>query len=363
MPVDSESQQKPQQDLRTIEALEAELETLASALPLAWLSVDRGLACVRRSARWAEMAGMARDSRGGLLRDAFPVAGPALAELAQSVLDSGAPILRHALPLPASGPGWQADCFPIQNRQAETIGAILTLQEVAGIVPAPLWGDFLGTLVHELRNFLSPILTSTQLLRRKGAERPDLLDSVTSGIERQTRRMNALLETLGTFSRLARGRLTPQLDLVALDAPLGQALAAIRPELEKCGLSQVVRVPSEPLVVIADHDRLAQAIERVLVHAAAFTPAGGHIDVDAFADGSDACIRIQDDGLGLDPGELARIFDPCGRQDLPLHGGPAGLGIDLPLAKGLVELQGGSLTVRSEGKGGGTEFVIRMPAA
>lgn len=223
--------------------------------------------------------------------------------------------------------------------------------------------EFLAVLTHELRNPLAPILTSAQLLRRRGLERPDLLESATSSIERQVKHLNRMIGDLSDISRIGRGKIELRPEILELEAVVSQAVETCRLMMDKHRQELFVDIPEQPLYVRSDPARLGQIIGNLLGNASKFTPAGGNIHLAVASDGAAAYISIRDEGIGIEPAELERIFEPFVQLERPLHGGHVGLGVGLAVAKGLLELQGGRITGRSEGKGRGSEFVIRLPLA
>jgi PAS domain S-box-containing protein len=224
--------------------------------------------------------------------------------------------------------------------------------------------EFLAVLVHELRNPLAPILTSAQLLRRRGLERPDLLESATGSIERQVKHLSQLIGELSDLSRIARGKIELKPEILELDTVIAQAVGACRPLIDKHRQKLVVDLPAAPLYVRADPARLAQVVGNLLHNAAKFTPVEGEIHVALGDDGQYVTISVRDEGIGIDPASLDRVFEPFVQIERPLHsGGHNGLGIGLALAKSLVEMQGGDISARSAGKGQGSEFIVRLPLA
>jgi PAS domain S-box-containing protein len=222
--------------------------------------------------------------------------------------------------------------------------------------------EFLAVLVHELRNPLAPILTSAQLLRRRGLERPDLLESATGSIERQVKLLSQLIGELSDLSRIARGKIELKPEILELDTVVAQAVDTFRPLIDKHRQKLVVDLPAAPLYARADPARLAQVVGNLLHNAAKFTPAEGKIHVSLSGDGLHATIGVRDEGIGIDPASLDRIFEPFVQIERPLHGGGHnGLGIGLALAKSLTEMQGGDISVRSAGQGQGSEFIVRLP--
>ena len=221
--------------------------------------------------------------------------------------------------------------------------------------------EFLAVLAHELRNPLAPILSSAQLLRRRGLERPDLLESATGSIERQVKHLSRLIGDLSDISRIARGKLELKPEVLALDSIVSQALEVCRPIIDKHKQELLTHFPEKTLYVRGDPARLTQVICNLLVNASKFTSAGRSIHFTVTSDDEHVIISVRDEGIGIDPKALSGIFEPFVQIGRPLHSGSSGLGIGLALAKRLVEMQGGEISARSEGNGQGSEFVIRLP--
>jgi PAS domain S-box-containing protein len=223
--------------------------------------------------------------------------------------------------------------------------------------------EFLGVLTHELRNPLAPILTSAQLLRRRGLERPDLLESATGSIERQVKHLSRMIGDLADISRIGRGKVELQPEILELDSAVSQAVEASRPLLDKRRQELFLDLPERPVYVRADSIRLAQVISCLLDNASKFSPTGGNIQLAVGSDEQAAIISVRDEGIGIDPAELERVFEPFVQLERPLHSGHVGVGVGLALAKALLGLQGGEISASSAGKGQGSEFVIRLPLA
>lgn len=223
--------------------------------------------------------------------------------------------------------------------------------------------EFLAVLTHELRNPLAPILTSAQLLRRRGLERPDLLESTTESIERQVKHLNRMIGDLSDLSRIGRGKLELKPEILELETVVSQAVEACRPLLDRHRQELFVDLPEQPLYVWGDPARLAQIISNLLGNASKFTPAGGNIHLTVASEGPEASLRVRDEGIGIDPAQVDRVFEPFVQLERPLHGGHIGLGVGLALVKRLAEMMGGEISASSEGKGKGSEFVIRLPLA
>jgi CheY-like chemotaxis protein len=141
------------------------------------------------------------------------------------------------------------------------------------------------------------------------------------------------------------------------------AVETARPLIEQASHALTVNVPPEPIYVDADTTRLAQVFANLLNNAAKFTERGGHIELTVERQGSDAVVRVRDDGAGIPAPMLAKVFDMFMQVDRTLEKSQGGLGIGLTLVKRLVEMHGGGIEARSDGPGTGCEFVVRLPVA
>ena len=124
----------------------------------------------------------------------------------------------------------------------------------------------------------------------------------------------------------------------------------------------VVSVPDEKVLLDGDLTRLAQVFSNVLINSAKYTPANGSISLRALREGDQIAVRVKDTGIGIAEEHLGRIFKMFGQVESALNRAQGGQGIGLALARGLVELHGGTIRASSEGLGKGSEFEIRLPA-
>ncbi|HUR53848.1 MAG TPA: ATP-binding protein, partial [Gemmataceae bacterium] len=127
------------------------------------------------------------------------------------------------------------------------------------------------------------------------------------------------------------------------------------------GHELAVAVPPEPIHLNGDLTRLVQVFGNILVNAAKYTDRGGRIWLTAWREGSDAVVSVKDNGIGIPPDHLPRLFEMFSQVDTALERTQGGLGIGLALVKGLVEMHDGSVSARSDGPGTGSEFVVRLP--
>jgi signal transduction histidine kinase len=226
-----------------------------------------------------------------------------------------------------------------------------------------LQAQLVSALVHELRNPLNPILTSAQLLRRRGRERPDLLESATASIERQVRRMSQLIWDVSDFSRIGQGGVEPRLEPVDLAALAARAAEGWSPQAAGRQQALSVDLPGEPLPAQADAARLERMVELLLAYASMRTPAGGSIRMALAGEGSDAVlVGVRHSGAGIAAPLLERAFEPFAELGPPLHGSlHEGLGIGLALAKHYAEIHGGTVAALGGDEAQDAGFLVRLP--
>ena len=222
--------------------------------------------------------------------------------------------------------------------------------------------EFLATLAHELRNPLAPIRNALEILKRPDLGEQDLQWS-RGVIERQLQHMARLLEDLLDVSRIGRKQLELRREPVELAAVLQASLETSRPVIEALGHELAVELPPEPIAVQADAVRLAQVFSNLLNNAANYTEAKGHVRLRVESRGSEVAVFVEDDGIGISPDDLPQLFTIFSQSHPSSLRSKSGMGIGLSLAKGLVELHGGTITAHSEGRGCGSQFVVRLPVA
>jgi PAS domain S-box-containing protein len=217
--------------------------------------------------------------------------------------------------------------------------------------------EFLAMLGHELRNPLAPIVTAVHLMKMR---RADLFERERTIIERQVRHLVTLVDDLLDVSRIARGKVEIVKEPVDLNDTVARALELAAPLIEQ--RKHEVELSMTPaLMVDGDAVRLSQVVANLLTNAAKYTPPGGHLRVLGTREDGAVVLRVRDDGVGLEPELLPRVFDLFvqGRQNLDRAGG--GLGLGLAIVRSVVELHGGSVAAASQGSKRGSEFTIRLP--
>jgi signal transduction histidine kinase len=222
--------------------------------------------------------------------------------------------------------------------------------------------EFIAVLSHELRNPLAPIRTGLQLVRRSPPGSP-IASRAWEIIARQTEHLSLLVDDLLDITRVSHGKIELHRARIDLRDVVRSSCDDLVPLFERGTLTLHLELPPGPLWVEADATRVAQVVGNLLQNAVKFTPAGGSVTVNAAAGGGRAEISVRDTGVGMDASELERMFEPFAQAEQGLARTMGGLGLGLALAKALVELHGGSIQARSEGRGRGSEFVVSLPLA
>ena len=222
--------------------------------------------------------------------------------------------------------------------------------------------EFLATLAHELRNPLAPIRTAVHLLSSPGVGEA-ARDRATEVIGRQVGHMARLLEDLIDVARITQRKLVLKNETVTAVSVMEAALEAARPlaDAKRHTLTSTIDNPGAQLM--ADPVRVAQVLSNLLNNASKYTDPGGRIALDIRAQGDWLEFAVTDSGIGLEPGAIATVFAMFAQEHSAIDRSEGGLGIGLALAKGLVELHGGTITAASEGAGRGSRFVVRLPSA
>ena len=224
-------------------------------------------------------------------------------------------------------------------------------------------------LSHELRNPLAAIHCATPLLEPHGpAGGEDEVHSQARGIiERQTDNMTRMVNDLLEVSRVVSGRLRLDLHPVDLNRVLQHAIQTASPLIEQHRHSLTLHPSAEPLWIHADAMRIEEVFVNLLNNAAKYTDAGGRIEVWCEPAGSGAegmaQVRVRDNGMGIPPQLLPRVFDLFTQADRSLDRAQGGLGIGLTLVHRLVALHDGSVEAVSPpaGETQGSEFLVHLP--
>jgi PAS domain S-box-containing protein len=219
--------------------------------------------------------------------------------------------------------------------------------------------EFLAMLGHELRNPLSPILTALQLMKLQGPEGSERARTV---IERQVNHLTRLVDDLLDVSRIARGKVELRTEVVEMAEVVARAIEMAGTLLEQRSHTLTVDMPRHGLRVNGDPMRLSQVVSNLLTNAAKYTPPGGHITVRAEHVDGEVVLSVRDTGTGIAPELLPHVFELFVQERQAIDRSQGGLGLGLTIVRNLVEQHGGSVLARSEGRGCGSELVVRLPS-
>ena len=222
---------------------------------------------------------------------------------------------------------------------------------------------FLATLSHELRNPLAPMANAVHILRRTGPSDTEAGRKALLIIERQVRHMARLVDDLLDLARITQGKVRLQREDVELGPIVLSAVDATRPLMDKRGHQLELHLDDAPIRLHADAVRVEQMLTNLLSNAAKYTGEGGRIALHARREGDRAVIRVIDNGIGIAPEMLPRVFEPFVQAQCSRAYADGGLGIGLALVREFAQMHGGSIGVRSGGPGAGSEFVLALPIA
>jgi signal transduction histidine kinase/ActR/RegA family two-component response regulator len=220
--------------------------------------------------------------------------------------------------------------------------------------------EFLAMLAHELRNPLAPISTGAHLLKLLHSDNAQITQTCAI-IARQVEHMTSLVDDLLDVSRVTRGLVSLSTGVLDLRKVVDDAAEQIRPLITARRHKVVLDLPQVPVRVKGDHKRLVQVVANLLGNATKYTPEGGHIGLRLLEDGDSYVLTVADDGIGMEPALVDRVFDLFTQAERTPDRSQGGLGLGLALARSLVELHGGSVSAASPGLGKGSTFTVRLP--
>jgi signal transduction histidine kinase len=330
------------------------------------------------------------DIVGKTYREAFPeVANTVMPGILDHVYQTGEPFVTHELRVPLDrGSGaapedryYRFNIEPMRDTAGRVYGMFSVALDITDQVQARqimeqthaereallaelqaasrTKDEFLAMLGHELRNPLSPIVTAIELMKMNATGHAEgvLL------VERQVHHLIRLVDDLLDVARITRGQLVLVRERVELSAVVARAIETASPLIESGGHALAVDVPAHGLVVDADVTRLAQVVSNLLTNAAKYTPPGGRIWIDAGREDDHAVLHVRDNGVGIAPEMLDRIFGLFTQVPQDLARSRGGLGLGLSIVKTLTEKHGGTVAARSAGRGHGSELTVRLPLA
>jgi PAS domain S-box-containing protein len=227
--------------------------------------------------------------------------------------------------------------------------------------------QFLATVSHELRTPLNAILGWARLMSSAASDEARRGRAIEI-IERNAVAMTRLIEDLLDVSRIISGKVRLEQDRVDVAEVVEATVDALRPSLENKELRlEVTRSPDErgdhggPLTILGDANRLQQVFSNLLTNALKFTARGGRIDIRVDRRSTSVEVEVRDDGKGISPDFLPRVFDPFWQADGSITRAHGGLGLGLAISRHLVEQHGGTIRAESDGLGRGARFTVSLP--
>ncbi|MBC7574844.1 MAG: PAS domain-containing protein [Herminiimonas sp.] len=357
---------------QAIRASEARLRQLANTIPhLAWMADPDGHIHWYND-RWYAYTGATPDQMLGWGWESVqdPALLPMVVERWRASLASGEP-WEMTFPLRSASGEFRtffSRAAPLRDEAGKIVQWFGTNTDVTEIKAAEKElkaaserkDEFLAMLAHELRNPLAPINTAAELLSLTHLDEARVKQTA-SIISRQVGHMTKLVDDLLDVSRVTRGLVTMRADVLDINELVTEAVEQVQPQMHVKQHRLSVQRADEALYVRGDRTRLIQVMSNLLNNAARYTPAKGTIDVKVTSAADWITISVSDDGIGLAPALAPYIFELFTQGERSSDRGQGGLGLGLALVKSLVELHAGAVSVRSEGAGKGSEFVVRLP--
>ena len=224
---------------------------------------------------------------------------------------------------------------------------------------------FLSILSHELRNPLASILMGISLYKKlpSGIEQVEKTKEIMRLLERQTVQLSRLVDDLLDVTRIARQRIVLKKERIELNRLVQHVVSDFQSQFDDKEIKLQSEFLSGSIYLEADPVRLTQVIGNVLHNAAKFTDKGGFtlVIVEKDEAKAEAVISVRDSGIGIPSDILPKLFEPFMQADKSLDRASGGLGLGLVIAKGIVDLHGGSIEATSEGLERGTILTIRLP--
>jgi signal transduction histidine kinase/HAMP domain-containing protein len=222
--------------------------------------------------------------------------------------------------------------------------------------------SFLANMSHELRTPLNAIIGFSEIMVTElfGSLGHDRYKGYAIDINTSGQHLRQVINDILDFSKLDSGTLDLSEAPVVVEEVIAAAKLFVLTMAQKGGVQVLTSLPREPIVMLADELRLKQALINLLSNAVKFTPPGGVVTVSALVENNGVCIEVRDTGIGIAPGDLNEVIKPFRQVDSSLARAHDGTGLGLPLAKRLIELHGGELTLESE-LGAGTVVSVTLP--
>ncbi len=281
-------------------------------------------------------------------------------EAFEEVLARGADVQRRvATP---SGRSFELNVTPFNDAAGRQTGAIGLFFDVTRLEALEkVRRDFVADISHELRTPLASVRAAVETLTGGAVAEPETAEMFLAIVQKNTARMEAILNDLTDLSLIETGAITLSLASVDVAAAVREAAASLAARASARRISIETRV-AEGLELTADRRRLDQVLTNLLDNAIKFNREGGTIVVSAHREKDRIVIEVEDTGPGIPSEALDRIFNRFYRVDRARSREAGGTGLGLAIVKHLVLLHGGAIHAENRAQGGG-RFVIELPAA
>ncbi|MBA4016627.1 MAG: histidine kinase [Pirellula sp.] len=219
--------------------------------------------------------------------------------------------------------------------------------------------EFLAMLGHELRNPLAPVRNALTILNSFGDDektRQELLPIMSRQVEHMVHMVDDLLDV----SRIMRGKIELRMERVSLEDVVYRAVETVRPICDERQQTLQVRMPDAPVPLYGDLVRLCQVLVNLLQNASKYSPPKTTIDVEAELEPGGVAVTVRDQGMGIEPALLPKIFDLFTQSARTIERAQGGLGIGLTVVRSIVEMHGGTVEVHSNGPEHGAEFTVHL---
>jgi len=362
-------------------------ESLIDNAPIGIAVVDRDMRYVLANPAYRSIAGPPDTAVAG--RTVAEVFAPEMAQIIepfvrpvfasgepQQVLNCEAPVHGHTW--------WNVSAIPLRDAAGNVEAVLILTEEVtdrkqaeASLAAAKASAEqakaaaeqanrakdhFLAVLSHELRTPLTPVVMGLSMLMDKQDLDPTLLRQTLEMIRRNVEMEAHLIDDLLDVTRIARGKIALQKQRVELCAVIQRAVEVCKPDLDARALRFGLDLgPAAPYWIEGDPARLQQVFWNLLKNAIKFTPPGGSVTVRCQASDQQVVAELSDSGIGIEPEALTRIFTAFEQADRSITQQFGGLGLGLAISRALVELHGGSMCARSEGRNRGATFRVELP--
>jgi signal transduction histidine kinase len=255
--------------------------------------------------------------------------------------------------------------YSIQERQSQEERVRLAREQAAreqAEAANSAKDEFLAVLSHELRTPLNAMLGWVRLLKTN-RESDEIFTKAVDSIERSALTQTKFVEDLLDVTRIANGNIRLTKRPFTLDHVVEAAVDAIRPTAEAKSIDLKYTAETSDVAIFADSERVQQIVNNLMSNAVKFTPEGGEISVTLSRAGDEAVITVRDNGQGISPEFLPKVFERYKQANNSTTNRKGGLGLGLAIVKHITELHGGTITAESQGEGKGSTFIVRLPVS